>query len=259
MHMVPMETETTPTIVKGDRKPGTISKILSEFSAATDPRAGDDLPPPFLFYVFALFATLAVLGSIVAAVYMAPDTNPMFHFKEEGIVTALSSVCLAMASALAAIVFYLQLKNWNTGTIFWFILATGCLFLSLDEQLMFHERGGTAIANSQVGASQYFRNWNDLIVIGYGVVALAIAKLFWREILKCRVFAILFAMGFFFYAVHTGIDSIVPSSAAWKDIPEEGAKLLSVFTLFLAVTAQLLAMVEKLSSMLAGRGPRQAS
>ena len=204
--------------------------------------------PPPLFYAFALIGTTGIIGCIILSVFFAPTSDPMFHFNEDGAITAVSTICLAMASALATIVFYLKIENWNFGTLFWFILATGCLFLSLDEQLMFHERGGNVIETTSVGAPEYFRNWNDLIVIGYGIFALVVAKLFWREILQCRTFAILFATGFCFYAIHTGIDTIVPTSASWKDIPEESAKLFSVFALFLAVSAQLLTMLEKLSS-----------
>ena len=168
----------------------------------------------------------------------------MFHFDEQGLVTALSAVALAFASAFSFVVFYLRVKDFNLGSLFWLILALGCWFLSLDEQLMFHERGGRLVETMGAGPAEFFRNWNDLIVITYGVAALAAAAVFRREILKCRMFAVLFAIGFGFYALHTGIDSIFPKSLTWKDIPEESAKLLSVFALMLATCAQLMAMID---------------
>lgn len=204
------------------------------------------LAPPPLFNVIAVLALMGVLAYILASILFAPSDRPLYHFGEEGAITALSTVFLAMSSALGLAVFYLRMDSWRSGGLFWLILGLGCAFLALDEQLMFHERGGQAIELSSVGASETFRNWNDVIVIGYGVVALAIAGFFGREILRCRVFALAFLVGFVFYALHTGIDSILPTTVAWKDIPEESAKLLSVFFLFLALCAQFLAVADNL-------------
>lgn len=205
-----------------------------------------ELVPPPLFKGFASLAVLGVLGYIMVSIIFAPSDRPLYHFSEDGAITALSTVFLAMSSALGLAVFYLRMEDWKSGGLFWLILGAGCAFLALDEQLMFHERGGQAIELSSVGASETFRNWNDVIVIGYGVVALAIAGFFGREILRCRVSALVFLIGFAFYALHTGIDSILPTAIAWKDIPEESAKLLSVAFLFLALCAQYLAVADNL-------------
>lgn len=213
------------------------------------------LAPPPVFKVFASLAIPCVLAYILVSIFFAPSDRPLYHFSEDGAITALSTVFLAMSGALAAAVFYLRMDDWKSGGLFWLILAMGCAFLALDEQLMFHERGGDAIALTSVGATETFRNWNDVIVIGYGVVALAIAGLFGREILRCRVFALVFLAGFAFYVLHTGIDSILPSTIAWKDIPEESAKLMSVFCIFLALCAQFLATADSLRiSSVRGQG-----
>lgn len=202
------------------------------------------LTPPALFYVLAAVGTILILISIVAAIVLAPESNPTFHFDELGLVTAISAVSLAFASAFSFVVFYLRSKDLDIGSLFWLVLALGCCFLSLDEQLMFHERGGRLVEAAGAGPAEFFRNWNDLIVILYGVAALAAAVVFRREILKCKAFAALFAIGFGFYVLHTGIDSILPKSVTWKDFPEESSKLLSVFTLMLATCAQLMAMID---------------
>jgi hypothetical protein len=202
--------------------------------------------PPF-FTIVAVLGCIGVLAVIAAAWALGPASDPLFHFGENGAITALSSVSLAMAAILSAAIFYLQMGEKRVDTLFWFMLAGGCLFLSLDEQLQFHERGGALIAAAGAGESGIFRNWNDLIVICYGLLALSVAALFRREILRCRAFALFFGAGFAFYAVHTGVDSIVPVSVAWKDIPEEGAKLLSVFSLFLGTCAMFMALADKLS------------
>lgn len=204
------------------------------------------LVPPSFFKGYAGLAIVGVLAYIMVSIFFAPSDQPLYHFSEDGAITALSTVFLAMSSALALAVFYLRIDDWKRDGLFWLILAVGCAFLALDEQLMLHERGGSVIELSSVGASETFRNWNDVIVIGYGVAALAIAGLYGREILRCKVFALVFLGGFVFYVLHTGIDSILPDTVAWKDIPEESAKLKSVFFLFLALCAQFLAMVDAL-------------
>lgn len=202
------------------------------------------LVPPSFFKGYAGLTIVGVLAYIMVSIFFAPSDQPLYHFSEDGAITALSTVFLAMSSALALAVFYLRIDDWKRGGLFWLILAVGCAFLALDEQLMLHERGGSAIELTSIGASETFRNWNDVIVIGYGVAALVIAGLYGREILRCKVFALVFLGGFAFYALHTGIDSILPDTVAWKDIPEESAKLKSVFFLFLAMCAQFLAMID---------------
>lgn len=216
----------------------------------TDVPGGDMLAPPRFFFALAALGIVGVMAYIALSIVAAPSDEPLYHFSEDGAITALSTVFLSMGSALALVVFYLRLNGSTRGAVFWFVLAAGCAFLALDEQLMLHERGGDVIEVSRIGPTEMFRNWNDVIVIGYGVVALAIAAFFGREILRCRTFALVFAAGFAFYALHTGIDSVVPSTQTWKDIPEESAKLFSVFFLALAVIAQLLALLEPVRARL---------
>jgi hypothetical protein len=204
----------------------------------------EDLPRIFIW--FAAIALTMVLLSIVVSVYLSPADDPTFQFSEEGINTALSAICMAMAGLASALVFYMRAKDFDYGALFWLVLAAGCIFLSLDEQLGFHERGGNILDSSSVGGLETFRNWNDVIVIAYGFVVLAVAGLFGREIMRSKTFAVLLAIGFAFFAIHTAVDSIVPSSFIWKDVPEEGSKLISVFFLFLATSARLVLLIEQL-------------
>lgn len=201
---------------------------------------------PRLFVWFASLSSVAVVLSIFVSVYLSPADDPTFQFSEEGINTALSAICMAMAGVSAALVFYLRARTFDYGALFWLLLAAGCIFLSLDEQLGFHERGGMMLDTSSLGGLESFRNWNDIIVIAYGFIVLAVAGLFGREILNSRTFTVLLVIGFGFFAIHTAVDSIVPSSYVWKDVPEEGSKLISVFFLFLATTARLVLLIEEM-------------
>lgn len=202
-----------------------------------------DATSQFHFRVMALLGTLGVLCAIAFSFLFGPASKPMFHFSEDGAITALSSTILSITSALAFVVFYLRSNALNIDRLFWLLVCAGSLFLGLDEQLQFHERGGSFVETTEIGKSSLFRNWNDLVVIAYGVIGLGVAAVFRREVFRFRPFAVFVALGFFFYAVHTGIDALLPVSVAWKDAPEEGAKLLSVYCLLLGVLSQLMAML----------------
>ncbi len=153
-----------------------------------------------------------------------------------------------MASAIALMIFYIRHLHRNSGAFFWLILSAACIYLSLDELLELHERGGAAINTDSIGGLESFY-WNDVIVISYGLLAIGVTLIFSREILISRQFAALFALSFAFYVAHTAIDSLVPNSVGWKDVPEESAKLLSVFFLFLASCARFVLLIDHQSAV----------
>lgn len=111
-------------------------------------------------------------------------------------------------------------------------MAAGFAFLTLDELLMFHERLGKTIKD--YADSGIFRNWNDIIVILYGVLVLPVVAVFLPSIIRYRMYLELLVTAFVFYAIHTLIDATqsprTTVSATW----EESAKILSVTFLALA-------------------------
>ncbi|GAA6155279.1 hypothetical protein NBRC116588_07520 [Pyruvatibacter sp. HU-CL02332] len=74
---------------------------------------------PYFFASFAALGVLGVMGWIALSIVAAPADEPMFHFGESGAVTALSTVFMAMSSALALAVFYLRMDDWKSGACFW--------------------------------------------------------------------------------------------------------------------------------------------
>jgi hypothetical protein len=198
---------------------------------------------------------LAVLAYAALAIKFAPAGNIEHHFFEGGAVTVFSAIMLAMAAGLSAIAFYIRAHSFRFVTLLWLALAAGFGFLAFDELLQFHEKAGRAIFDTQFGEPGLFRKWNDVIVIAYGLVLMPVVAVFYKEFLRCRAFVVLFALGFVFYALHTGIDSYVLNEGPTKTIPEETCKLLSVYFLFAATSAHLLAL---LSDLLPGRPGRPA-
>lgn len=199
---------------------------------------------PQFFVPVAALGAVGLLASVFYGVMAAPANEPLFHFHEEGLVTVLSSIILSMTSALAAVVFLIRMKDFNTGTLFWLILSAGCLFFAFDENFMIHERSGVLV-ESGVGDAGWFRNWNDVIVILYGIGAIGVSFLFAGEIIRFRMFTILFGAAFGFYMIHTTLDAGLLQTYWWKDIVEESSKLVCFYFVLLATMSSAMTLIEK--------------
>jgi len=198
--------------------------------------------PRIFNYLVALVLGGTML-SIGVAILAAPYGNLAYYFVEGQFLTVLSSMMLSMAGALALVIFYVRIQRPNIGVLFWLFLGSALIFLALDESLQFHERVGALFGKSFVGKSSHFRNWNDVIVIGYGVGAIVFLWIFKSEITRCQKFLQLLVIAFVFYVIHTTVDSIVVVETWLKVVPEESAKILSVAFLLLAVCANLLVCI----------------
>lgn len=180
---------------------------------------------------------LVLVAVIVVAILVAPEGDLDFHFREEeGIVTALSAISLSMASAFAGVCFLTEGRPGHGMRLWWLLTCLGFFFFACDELLRFHEHVGTWVRHHMFGRpTHFFRNWNDVIVILYGVVALFVVGYFLPRILRLPLHMELLAVAFLSYCVHTGVDvlphgdgvigqfmSSIPSS-----IPEESAKLFA--------------------------------
>ena len=172
------------------------------------------------------------LTYIICSIWGAPEGKPpQYHFvSERGTITAMSAVLLAMAGTFSLAVLTVNICDcvreeppkealpfWP-----WVLLALGFVSLSLDEVAQFHERLGFVIAEH--ASSGIFRNWNDVIVILYGVVAIIFLFLLLPHLLRYRFLLEFFAIAFLFYVIHTLIDSTQRPKTT-TIILEESAKL----------------------------------
>lgn len=175
-----------------------------------------------------VFFCVFLVSYLVMSLMSAPENNPAFHFSNEnGYVTALSAIFLSMTSGLALASFFLSGKGFNTTRLFWLFLAAAFGFLALDELMMFHERIGYWLKISEVGLTESFRNWNDVIVIGYGIAAFALLPVFLPYILKYPKFAEIMAVAFTCYCIHTAVDSFNIKKTFGSVIIEESFKVFS--------------------------------
>ena len=183
---------------------------------------------PRIGWLTATVVTSVVLYILLAVVLVPANAAPEYNFRsEKGAVTALSAIFLAMGGGFAFASFFISHDQNNRQKYFWLLTAVAIGLLSLDELLGFHERLGSylKIAVSNENPMGIFRNWNDVVVIGYGILALFPLIYFLPSILRYpRVFEIL-GMAFLFYGIHTVIDSTQEPPTTYSIIFEESAKL----------------------------------
>ena len=175
----------------------------------------------------------------------SPEHAREYQFaSEKGSVTALSAIFLAMASAFSAVTYHFSKKSSLHNSFFWLLATVGFLFLSFDELMRVHELLGM-LATKSIGQPLLFRNWNDVLLIGYGVLAITAAFCFLPEILRNPYFAEILAVAFGFFTVHTLVDSLAEPPTTNSAILEESAKLLCSASLSLAAFIGLLSVVNE--------------
>lgn len=172
-----------------------------------------------------LAVVLGTLAYIFLVLLATSSSTPLeYHFiKERGAITALSAIFLAMATSfsIGILVVYLRVKDPHIWL--WVLMALGFGFLALDELMQFHERFGRIIG--RFADSGPFRNWNDVIVILYGVIALPLLVVFLTSLIRLPMVLELFVVAFLFYGLHTFIDSTFEPRTTFSAIFEESAKL----------------------------------
>lgn len=168
---------------------------------------------------------LALLALVlIATVVVPPSRGADYHFvSEQGLITAVSCYLLSLSSAFSLGMAVLLLKNKQPDVLIWGLMMIGFAFLSIDETAQFHERLGGYISRFYDSGS--FRNWNDVVVIVYGLIALPIGALLFPRLLRYRALLECFAIAFTFYVVHTLIDSTCEPETIVSVIVEESCKL----------------------------------
>lgn len=199
-----------------------------------------------------LFLVFFLLIYIILSVILVPHNQPYYHFGEEGAITALSAVMLAMAGGFAGCAFFLSRRRGDFLRYFWFLNGLGFSFFALDELLQFHEKLGNLITKSPIGPTETFRNWNDVIVIGYGVIAIGVLLYFLPEIFRYPKFVELLLTSCAFYFIHTLIDSTQERSTI-SVIFEESAKLFSSTFFAISMFVGLVGIVASIKSNNIGR------
>jgi len=156
-----------------------------------------------------------------------PEARPNLFFREGGPIDLLNSTWLVGA----AVLFWLARVIGARSPLgpFWGVAALGLLFLGIDERFQGHE-----ILSRELDAPTPLgmRNWSDVVVLGYAVVAACLVAWRWGELWGARRLRWLGIAALGLATISTVIDSVLPSSEA-KDLWEESFKVLSGAGLFL--------------------------
>lgn len=175
-----------------------------------------------------LFVNVLLVVVIILILIISPEDFVDYHFREEsGAITAFSAIFLAIASGLAGSSFYFSEKKYKSKRVFWLFNMLGFGFFAWDELMQEHERLGQWIRDYWIGSGQIFRNWNDMVVILYGIVALIFLLYFLPAIMSYPKFIEVLAIAFVFYIIHTAIDSLTVDRTRVSVIVEETCKLFS--------------------------------
>lgn len=210
-------------------------KIIEKSKTALTLRKQTVIPPIIApFVLLGLF--LVVYISI--SVFVAPEGDIDYHFsKEKGSINALSGIFLSVTCGFAGVAYFLLGKKINATKIFWLLITVGFAFLAMDELLRFHEGLGTLLEKkSLLGRSQFFKNWNDAIVLAYGLATVIFLAYFLPQILRYPWFAEGLVIAFGFYCATTAVDLLVAERTFKTIMVEETFKLFSsaffAFTMF---------------------------
>jgi hypothetical protein len=179
---------------------------------------------PNLRWLVAL-VTIFTFAYCLLSIYLVPAGKPAaFNFHETGSITTLSAIYLSLGCgfAIASNIIYHRAKGSHEWL--WVIIAIGLGFLAFDELLQFHERGDRLVFEQLIPKSVY-ENWNDMVVVAYGVVGLIVLMILLPRLLRYRMVLAMFITAFIFYVIHTTIDTVQTEQTLTTDIFEESAKL----------------------------------
>lgn len=185
-----------------------------------------------------LIVGAAVIGAIAAAIVVGAEPEHQFVVEFGGI-TLLSAFALLTGAALS-LSSYARRRLGTPQRWVWLVLGVGLVALAADELFQFHERVGRAMADS--ASAGPFRSWDDIIVIGYGVLAVGLVALMLPGLAHTPMVLRLLGAGFVCYALHTLVDSLAEPRTSLSAIVEESFKLASVTFLALAAYAGYLAV-----------------
>lgn len=188
------------------------------------------------------------LAAIFATVVLASPFEKVYRqFEDGGFITYFSVIQLFMLSYFTCKIFKIRsnasIAPWRSPIAIWGIFSLGFSFLALDDLLMIHEWFDELIHEiwriQETGLSDRI---DDIIVGGYGLIAVALLVIYRRELKKYIVVMPTVVAAFVTLFLMVGVDiltnrddillmlfqqSTVYSIDSWSFVLEEGLKLLA--------------------------------
>ncbi len=208
--------------------------LLSAYGArirAALSRSRSESTPAFMKTAVPVYAATVVY--LLVWWILAPGHHKNQFFREGGMIDWLSTVFLATAALFAWLTWMARKGERDSGRWFWLASSVGLAFFSIADRFQVHERLQKQWLEPLYGDPAVFRNWNDLAVIGYGLIGLAVLLAALPTVFRHRWPMRLMIAGFGCYLTHTLIDVLLPRSHP-KTLFEEGFKVLAGCSLMLA-------------------------
>ena len=173
------------------------------------------------------------------------QARPDLFFDEGGPVDWLSTTYFTAAAILAWIGWSRVRGSGEPSSWFWLASAGGFAFFAVDERFQLHERFDWQWIKPIYGPAPWgFRNWNDMAVLGYGVIALILLAAALPGILRHRRTFWFLMIALVCAGLHTLTDTLFQRSPAKESI-EETFKLFAGASFVLAYLHVALADVKK--------------
>ena len=97
-----------------------------------------------------------------------------------------------------------------SGSFFWILSGAGLVWLSIDDYVQIHERLGDVLEEDLGITIPLLNNPDDIIVLGYALVALVVVAIFFGRLRRSRAVFLLLTTGLGFLVVSLAVDFFAP-------------------------------------------------
>jgi hypothetical protein len=180
-------------------------------------------------------ARLVLIGSAIAALFVAlgyvifgPEHQHEF-FRDIGPVTAFATL-MTFSVGFAGLMIARREHPEGLRRLlnFWFLAGAGFIVLSFDGPMDLHGRAGHLLdAHTRVAENLGFHGTGDAILAVYLLVGLAVAALYWRELLRFPLVLLHLAIGGAFIVGTIGIDGF-GEHTSWMWVLEEEIEMIGL-------------------------------
>ncbi len=170
---------------------------------------------------------LDVLAVSAAGIVYGLTTNLAVTFAEFGPIQTLKAGHL-LVSGVAGYLIYTRF--WRLpqaeqrvdapGSFYWILSGAGLVWLSIDDYVQIHERLGDVLEEDLGITIPLLNNTDDIIVLGYALVALIVVAIFFGKLRRSRAVFPLLAIGLGILVVSLAVDFFAQEGTALTGLEE---------------------------------------
>ena len=200
---------------------------------------------------------LDVLALSAAGIVYGLTTNLAVTFAEFGPIQTLKAGHL-LVSGVSGYLIYTRFRRLPQaeqrvdarGNYYWILSGFGLIWLSIDDYLQIHERLGDVLEEDLGITIPLLNNPDDIIVLGYALVALIVVAFSFGEIRRSTAVFPLLATGLGCLVVSLAVDFFAPhgSSLAGLEDPTNVVGVGFVLSAYLVKLREVSSELQKLTS-----------